>query len=71
MKAFSNWRYYVICLLLTAGLIGTLAEVEDESFDLLLGSKLLGFAAFYISYRLIAYWDNRGELGEIFNDDEL
>lgn len=76
IKALLNWRYYVLFLLGFVATVGIFGVPDDNSptwFTDMLLSKVIGFGAGYILYRLIIYWSKRNlipELDEIAKDKE-
>ena len=75
MKAFLNWRYYVIYAFVLIGIFGiigacgepaplmSMTEYLMQTF-LFLGLTLVSF---YALYRCIRRWESRGELPELNN----
>lgn len=69
MKAILNWRYYVIIILgiLTVG--GIFAVPNDDlgqgewMFYLIL-TKMIGFSAGFLNYKLTLYWEDKGLIPE-------
>ena len=71
MKAFLNWRYYVLLLLGFVAIIGIFGVPDDDSptwFGDMIFSKAVGFGAGYAIYRLIEHWSKKKLIPEF---DEL
>lgn len=71
MKAFLNWRYYVLLLLGFVAIIGIFGVPDDDSptwFGDMIFSKVVGFGAGYAIYRLIKHWSKKNLIPEF---DEL
>lgn len=76
MKAFLNWRYYVLILFGIIAIVGIVCEPDDGSQtwmrDFMI-SKAIGFVAICILCKLIGYWSNKNlipELNEIIKEGE-
>lgn len=66
----SNYRYYVLTLLLTLTVVLLMADVNDDVtgvlfFYLILSTKLLAFAFGYLFYRLYKRWEAKGTIPEM------
>lgn len=74
MKALTNYRYYVLFALFFITVIGIFSEPEPTLdatrwFAVFILTKAIGFAAGYLSYRLMAYWEKQGKIQVL--DDEI
>lgn len=75
MKAILNWRYYVIHLLVIAGMLGIIGACGEPAplmsvTEYLLQTALYLFGtviSFYVLYRCVRRWESRGELPEFTN----
>ena len=72
MKAYKNYRYYVLFLLLVATMIGTMAAPEDSLnmvlwLVLMLFSKICAFLCGWLTIQLYKYWDAADEIPELTN----
>lgn len=68
MKAFLNWRYYVLLLLGFVAIIGIFGVPDDDSptwFGDMIFSKVVGFGAGYAMYRLIKNWSKNNLIPEL------
>ena len=68
MKAFLNWRYYVLLLLGFVAIIGIFGVPDDDSptwFGDMIFSKVVGFGAGYSMYRLIENWSKNNLIPEL------
>lgn len=75
MKALTNYRYYVLFVLTFIAVIGIFSEPEPELdaarwFTVFIISKTVGFAAGYLAYRLMAYWEKQGKI-QVSDDEEI
>lgn len=66
----SNYRYYVLTLLLTLTVVLLMADVNDDVTGvlflyLILSTKLLAFAFGYLFYRLYKRWEAKGTIPEM------
>lgn len=78
MKAFLNWRYYIVLVIGLVAIFGIFA-IPNESLGMgawtfnLIISKLIGLAAAYYNYKLTAYWEKKGlipELSKFITEEE-
>lgn len=78
MKAFLNWRYYILLVIGLIAICGIFA-IPDESLKMgtwtfnLIISKIIGLTAAYYNYKLTAYWEKKGlipELSRFITEDE-
>lgn len=73
-SALLNWRNYIIIPLCTVGFFGLFSEpTSDSNFVWTMQfiiSKSIGFGACYAVYKLVTYWEKRGELHFDELDDE-
>ena len=73
MKAIlTNYRYYVLAVLLIIAVLGVFAVPADELpvanwFYTLISSKVIGFTAGYIIARLVRRWERLGTIPELIN----
>lgn len=68
MKAFLNWRYYVLLLLGFVAMIGIFGIPADDNpawFSDMILSKVIGFGAGYAMYRLIEHWSKNNLIPEL------
>lgn len=68
MKAFLNWRYYVLLLLgfvATIGIFGVPADDSTTWFSDMVLSKVVGFGAGYAICRLIEHWSKNNLIPEL------
>lgn len=70
MKALLNWRYYVLTIICIVAVFGTFSIPIDglpfgEWISALIFSKVIGFGAFYLNYRMIVYWEARNLIPEM------
>lgn len=75
MKALTNYRYYVLFVLTFIAVIGIFSEPEPELdaarwSTVFVISKTVGFAAGYLAYRLMAYWEKQGKI-QVSDDEEI
>lgn len=72
MKALTNWRFYVIAICYTVGIVTFLSSPNENStswvFDFL-AAKLISIAAFIIAAGLIKFWGKKHKID--FIDDIL
>lgn len=70
MKAFFNWRYYVLLAIGIIAICGIFA-VPDDSLGIrlwtfyLVITKLIGLTAAYYNYKLTTYWEKKGLIPEL------
>lgn len=76
MKAFLNWRYYILTVLGMAAMLGVFSEPMPDSdswcWDLFI-SKTIGFGCGYVFAKLVKYWEAHNaipELSEELNSEE-
>lgn len=66
MKAFLNWRYYVLTLLFFVGIYASLCELPDCSlglfFLLFFLTRIIGVVSFFIFYKLFFYWARKNSI---------
>ena len=68
MKAITNYRYYLICATaLICGIAMAAEPTQGNWLAVFLITKAIGFAAGYATYRLINYYDAKGEIPELSN----
>lgn len=68
MKAITNYRYYLICATaLICGIAMAAEPTQGNWLAVFLFTKAIGFAAGYATYRLIKYYDAKGEIPELSN----
>lgn len=73
MKAFLNWRYYVIHLLVIIGILGIIGACGEPSPLMGLAEYLfqttgylaLTAASFYALHHCVKHWESKGEIPEI------
>ena len=69
-KAFLNYRYYVMMIIGFVVVFGIIS-VPEESLPIgewtwkLIMSKVIGFGAAYILYKLVSYWEKRNLVPEL------
>lgn len=71
-KILTDYRYYVLLLLVCLALIGIMAVPAEELPTLywvytLISSKVISFAAAYVFARLVKRWEQRGTIPEFIN----
>ncbi|MCI1778808.1 MAG: hypothetical protein LKI53_02495 [Bacteroidales bacterium] len=71
-KILTNYRYYVMFLLMTVAVLGIFSVPIDEQpfiswLYCLISSKLIGLASGWILYKLIQRWDRMGTIPEFTN----
>lgn len=69
-KIFSNYRYYILFVLGTIGMLGIIAvPADDLAFAqwlyTLLSSKIIGFGAMYLFAKLVKRWEKKGTIPEL------
>lgn len=69
-KILTNWRYYVIFAITMTALCLLIADTNDDlpfaqQAYILLSTKLLSAAAFYLLFRLIKLWESRNRIPEM------
>lgn len=76
-KAFLNWRYYLMVVIGFVVVVGVFGIPEDTlpigewTWKLIL-SKVIGFSAGYLLYKLVNHWESKNlvpELSEILNEE--
>lgn len=70
MKVITNYRYWVLLIVCAVAMIGTFAVPQDELpllswLWVLISTKAVGFAAWYVWYRLLKRWEKRGTIPEL------
>lgn len=81
MKALLNWRYYVIFVLFSIGIIALMASGGDPVEEMSLAKELflhalyfgISMLSFYILKRVVDYWEARDlipELTKLAEEDE-
>lgn len=76
MKVLKNWRYYVLLLLGTIAVFGIFGVPDDDSKTFLADmiiSKIIGFGAGYIIFRLYLHWskeDYTPEIDKLINEED-
>lgn len=75
MKQLFNYRNYLLSALVFISAVCIFSE-PNPALDtakwaaIFIASKTIGFAAGYLAYRLLAYWEKRGKT-RILKDDEI
>jgi len=76
-KILLNWRYYVLTLLAFVMFVGIFSEPAEDVQNwclTMLTSKVIGFGAGYVFYKLLTRWDESGKIAEIsamINEDDV
>jgi len=70
MKALLNWRYYILMVVGLIAILGVFSMPIDELpfgewISALILSKVIGFGALYLNYRMVAYWEARNRIPEM------
>lgn len=70
MKVLLNWRYYILIIVGMIAVLGVFSmPIDDLPFgewiSALVLSKIIGFGAFYLNYRMVAYWESRDLIPEM------
>ncbi|WP_294610947.1 hypothetical protein [uncultured Bacteroides sp.] len=71
-KILTNYRYYVLAALATVAVLGIFAvPIDNLPFAcwcyVLISSKVIGFAAAYLSEKLIKRWEKLGTIPELID----
>lgn len=71
-RTLTNYRYYVLTVILTVTIIGIFAVPNDDLpmgswLFVLVISKAIGFAAGYAAVKLLKRWERLGTIPELIN----
>lgn len=76
MNVIKNYRYWLLLIVASVAFIGVFAVPQDELpllswLWVLVSTKAVGFAAFYLFGRLVNRWEKRGTIPELtkFTED--
>ena len=69
-KILTNYRYWVLFLVFVIAVLGIFSEPVDtlprlRYYLTLLITKIVGFGAAWLDWRLIRYWEAKGKLPEL------
>ena len=75
-KILTNYRYWVLFLVFIIAVLGIFSEPVDtlprlRYYLTLLISKIVGFGAAWLDWRLIKFWEAKGKLPELSDDQIL
>ena len=70
MKALLNWRYYILMVVGLIAILGVFSvPIDDQPFGkwitALILSKVIGFGALYLNYKMVVYWEVRNRIPEM------
>ena len=70
MKALLNWRYYILMVVGLIAILGVFSvPIDDQPFGkwitALIFSKVIGFGALYLNYKMVVYWEARNRIPEM------
>lgn len=70
MKALLNWRYYILMVVGLIAILGVFSvPIDDQPFGkwitALILSKVIGFGALYLNYKMVVYWEARNRISEM------
>lgn len=74
-RILTNYRYWVLFLVLITAVLGIFSEPVDTLPGLrycltLLVSKAIGFGAAWLGWCLIRYWEAKGKLPELLDTSD-
>ena len=68
MKILFNWRYYILLLLWLKSLFYIFAEPSPDTENWIIGlmlSKIVGFGCLWLTFKIMQYWEARGDIPEL------
>lgn len=75
MKALLNWRYYIIFVIFSIGMLFLMSSFGDTVEEMSITKEMflrflyfgISILAFYILKRIVDYWESRDEIPEMTN----